>query len=193
MRLFVAAELPAGLRRHFASLQTELEGELPRVRWVRAEGIHLTLKFLGETKEALLGSIQEGLARCVREESPLRLLAGEAGLFPERGAPRLVWVPVGGDLDGARRLAVAIDREMVRLGFPAETRPFRPHLTLGRVKDRMTAGERSGLAKVAGRPGGAFPVDECILFESVLRPDGAVHTPLGRFPLLGPGRAEVGA
>lgn len=188
MRLFVATELPAVLREALASVQREMVAAPLPVRWVRPEGIHLTLKFLGEVQEARLTDIRTALRGSGEEITSFTLEAAGASVFPARGAPRLIWVEVRGDLPAAGRLAASIDAAMSRLGFPRETREFRPHLTLGRVKGTGRGDWRSSLERAAPRAAGAFQVNEHTLFESRLGPGGAVYTAIETFPL---GRAAV--
>ncbi|OLC56349.1 MAG: 2'-5' RNA ligase [Acidobacteria bacterium 13_1_40CM_4_69_4] len=189
MRLFVAAELPTGLREKFRTVQEALrQGPLP-VRWVRPEDIHLTLKFLGDAPEARVGEITGALRPAGGGIVPFRLEACGAVPFPDRGAPRLVWVEVRGELEAARRLAAAIDAVTASVGFPPEAREFRAHLTLGRVKGPGRGDWRTMLDRVAGQATGSFDVHEYVLFQSRLGHGGAVHTPVQRFPLGGDGGA----
>ena len=191
MRLFVAAELPPSLRLELAAVQEEMKSALLRVRWVRPEGIHLTLKFLGESGEARLDAIREALAGAGRGIAPFRLRACGAVAYPERGAPRLIWIETRGDLESARRLAHAIDAATARLGFAPESREFKAHLTLGRVQRSGrgpgpgTGDWRAALLRAGEQASGEFEVKEYVLFQSRLDPGGAVYTPLGRFTLGG--------
>ena len=117
MRLFVAADLPAALRGALASVQEEMAAASLPVRWVPPEGIHLTLKFLGEVGEERLPEIRAALRGAGEEIAPFALEAAGASVFPARGAPRLIWVEVRGDLDAARGLAASIDAALARLGL----------------------------------------------------------------------------
>jgi 2'-5' RNA ligase len=190
VRLFVAAELPFDLRERFVSLQEVLASAHLPVRWVRPEGIHLTLKFLGETEQPRLDGLKAVLREAGRDIRPFSLEAAGAVTFPERGAPRLIWVEVLGDLAAAQRLAGAIDAATSRIGFPSENREYRPHLTLGRVKGPGRGDWRLRVEQAGPRASGRFEVTEYVLFESRLGPGGAVYTSLERFAL---GRAAAGA
>ena len=195
MRLFVAAELPAGLRDRLGSVQESLRQAPLPVRWVRPEGIHLTLKFLGEAPQTRLGEITAALRAAGEGIAPFHLEACGAVPFPVRGTPRLVWVETRGDREAARRLAAAIDAATARIGFPAEAREYRAHLTLGRVKGPGRGEWRAMLERVAGQAAGPFDVREYVLFHSRPGPEGAVYTALQRFPLApdGAGGACPGA
>jgi 2'-5' RNA ligase len=183
VRLFVAADLPAELRRRFVSIQEDLASAPLPIRWVRPDGIHLTLKFLGEVGESRLAGIAAALREAGRDIEPFFLEAAGAAAFPDRGTPRLIWIEVRGNIAAARRLASAIDSAAARIGFPAETREFRPHLTLGRVKGAGHGDWRSILERAAGRATGGFEVSEHVLYESRLGPGGAIYAPIERFAL----------
>jgi 2'-5' RNA ligase len=183
MRLFVAAEIPESIRRGLEALRRDLEEAPLPVRWVRAEAVHVTLKFLGEAAPERERPIQESLAIAAGSSVPFELEAAGLGTFPERGAPRVVWVGLRGDLDAAARLQQAVEEALEPLGFPRETRVFRPHLTLGRVKGPGRGGWRARFETRAADAFGRFRVGECVLFQSHLGPDGAVYEARGRFPL----------
>jgi len=183
VRLFVAADLPTDLRGRLESLQRELrEAPLP-VRWARPDGIHLTLKFLGEVAGSRLEELTTAVAGAGRRVGPFRLETARAVPFPAGGTPRLIWVEVRGDIDQARTLAAAIDAASAPFGVPPETREFTPHLTLGRVKGPGREGWRDVLERAGGSGLGGFEVTEYVLFESRLDPGGAVYTAIRRFPL----------
>ncbi len=183
MRLFVAVDLPEDLRARLGGLQDELRPIPLPVRWVRPQGIHLTLKFLGEVAQERAPAIGEALRAVAGEHAPFTLSVAGVGVFPELGAPRVIWVGLGGDLPAAGRLQDAIDAALLRLGFAREKRPFRPHLTLGRVKGAGRGDWRPLLRRHAEASLGSFEAPECVLFESKLDSAGASYSPIGRFPL----------
>ena len=183
MRLFVAVDLPPDLRQGLAGLQDELKGMPLPVRWVRPEGIHLTLKFLGEIADVRLEEVRAALSEAGAGLRLFRLAAGRAVPFPARGAPRLIWVEVHGDVAAAGRLASAIDAATAGIGVPGETREFRPHLTLGRVKGPGRGDWREALGRASGPVADGFDVKEYVLFESRLGPGGSIYTARGRYPL----------
>ncbi len=189
MRLFVAADLNPEVRARLAGLQDELRGLPLRVSWARPEGIHLTLKFLGEVPPDRRAAIETALRPAGLGIPPFRLEAEGVGTFPERGLPRVIWVGLGGDTGAAERLQRSIERALEAVGFAPESRPFRPHLTLGRVKGAGDGDWRAVLRRSAGARAGRFEVREYMLFESRLGPGGAAYTALARFPLADGGEA----
>jgi 2'-5' RNA ligase len=183
VRLFVAADLPAEVRVRLGEIQDRLRPAAPSVRWVRPEGIHLTLKFLGEVAAVRRPGLEAALAGPAMGGTPFHLEASGVGLFPERGAPRIVWVGIRGEVETAAALRRAIDGATQPLGFEPEGREFRPHLTLGRVRGSGGGDWRAALERASIAEAGRFEVREFVLFESRLGPEGAAYTPLARFPL----------
>lgn len=181
MRLFIALHLPDHVRGALAAAQERLRRGNPPVRWTDATNIHLTLQFLGETGAALVPALVAGLADL--HVPPIRLTLSGLGAFPGLQRPRVIWAGVAGDLAALDRLRAAVFALTTPLGFAPETRPFTPHLTLGRLRDdarpeairALAAALRSAepppaLAWEAGRP---------ILYQSILKPEGAVYIALG--------------
>jgi 2'-5' RNA ligase len=191
VRLFLAAALPEVLRFTIADVLRDLKKASLPVRWARPEGMHLTFVFLGEVKSATEAALLEAIAPRVAPLPAFRLEARGLGAFPEHGRPRIVWAGVEGDLAAAARLKTALDEAVAPLGFTPEARPFRPHLTLGRVGSRpMRRDWRSALGPLAAESFGDIPVDDVRLIESQLLPDGARYQERAVFPLA---RAGAGA
>ena len=199
LRLFIAVELNPELRRALGQVQANLQRALPAgaVRWTRPDGIHLTLKFLGDTPEEQTPAIVAGMTAAAAGFDPCELQVAGFGAFPTPRQPRVLWVGLPDlprPLAGVQR---ALELHLARLGYPRETRPFNPHLTLGRVNDRGDAAGRQALSAALGRVQvgelGRVAVEEIVLFQSELRPDGAVYTALARAPLaVGRARSETG-
>jgi 2'-5' RNA ligase len=188
LRLFVACELPAEMKAALASLQEALrEKGAPRLRWVRPEGIHLTLKFLGAVPQEKVTAICEALAPTVQGIPPLALSLAEVGTFGDRRGPRVVWVGMEGNLEPLARLQQRVEKALEPLGFPPERRAFSPHLTLARVPDSMGSDERQPLRQLAKDievpPAPAVTIGELSLMRSILGPGGAVYERLAAFPL----------
>jgi 2'-5' RNA ligase len=178
VRLFVAAVLPDDLRRGLVALQERLASLPLPVRWTHPETMHLTLAFLGETSPAVAERIPAALAGAlVQGPPPFRLEARGCGTFPGHGKPRVVWVGLRGEIDAAVRLKQVVDRGLEPLGFRPEDRPFRPHLTLGRVAEGRMGNWREALRAEAETPLGSLEVTSLTLFESRLDPDRARHLP----------------
>ena len=183
MRLFVAADLPADLRARLATLQHDLRCLRSEVRWVRPEGIHLTFVFLGEVAADRLAPIRGALAAAIGEApAPFRLRAAGVGAFPDRGPLRVIWVGIEGD-DAAARLRNVLEEHLARCGYVAGERGFRPHLTLGRVRQERGREDRTLLERYRSIDLGEFPVDAVSLFESRLGPQGARYAALARLPM----------
>ena len=188
LRLFVAAELPssatAALREASADLRARTM--LP-LRWVRPEGIHLTLKFLGDVPPAQVPAVGGALEQAVTAHAPLTLELSGFGAFPARGSPRVVWTALSGDLDSLARLHQSVELAMSEMGFPPEDRPFTAHLTLARVGRALSSPQRAKLAQALEGPtagqGHAFRVEAVVLVQSTLLPAGAAYQELRRVPL----------
>ena len=187
LRLFVAVELDEDVRQALAALQAELRRRgLAELRWVRPEGVHLTLKFLGETPADKLPAIQEALAAAVAGIAPHRLRLGPLGTFGNRRGPQVLWVDLEGDAATLARLQRRIDEALAPLGFAREKREFAPHLTLARVRPQSARAAGRVCADVLPqmRPSEReVEVSEVSLMRSTLGPGGAVYERLATFPL----------
>ena len=191
LRLFVAIELPDEVRRNLKRTIKTLKaaGADRGLRWVRPEGIHVTLKFLGSTNEDDLAGITSGLREAAALHAPFDLRSGELGSFGGRRNLRVIWVGVGGDTEALGSLAADVERAMAKAGFSAEARPYAAHLTLARVREDTPPAEREVLHRIvteqAVAMGPVFHVSECALMESTLQRGGAVYRALATFPLAG--------
>lgn len=182
VRAFTAIELDERLRNKLGDLQDRLHGDVPPglVRWVRPEGIHLTLKFLGDVPAVQVPEIAQALQQACAKHAPFECAVSELGCFPNTTRPRVVWVGIqesGGVLAALQR---DVDRAVAALGFEPEQRRFHPHLTLGRVKSRdreaiAALGEYVSRARVKV---GTIQANAVHLMRSDLLPGGAVYTAL---------------
>ena len=184
LRTFIALPLPAQWIGTLEQVITELDyANSGGVRWVRPSGIHLTLKFLGPTDAALTPRIMDGLLENMDGALAPALSLSGLGTFPNRNNPRVIWAGVSGDMETLSDLQGRVETVAMSLGWAAERRPFRPHLTIGRVRDRISAGERRRL--VAAISNCAVPrlaswrPDAVRLYKSELTPRGAIYTNLG--------------
>lgn len=195
IRSFIAIDLPPDLKDKLRQTSERLSRESPpgSVRWTRIEGIHLTLKFLGDVPRTELPPIEAALAQICQAQAPFVFTAGELGCFPNVRRPRVVWVGVQEETGALAALQREIERALKPLGYPPEGRSFHPHLTLGRVKQQASRADVAQLGQVVA----ASDVGELArvqarslhLFRSDLRPSGAVYTSLAAFEL---GRRAVG-
>jgi 2'-5' RNA ligase len=176
MRAFVALEIDEALRERLGLLVEELRPRLRGATWVRAEGIHLTLRFLGAISEAQAAAMRAALARAAAACPPSDAPTTGLGTFPERGSPRVLWV---GLTVAAPILELQRECEAAAAaaGFPAERRAFAAHLTLARWRERAARPTLPDLEL------GAASLRVLSLMRSELRPGGAVYTPVARFPL----------
>jgi 2'-5' RNA ligase len=165
MRLFVALPLPpSALEEAGNLLRTLRELEWP-VRWVRDDGLHITLKFFGEVTSDRIEAIEEVVQFATAGMAPLELALSGGGAFPSSQRPRVLRLEVaaGADLE---LLQDRLERGGEQIGFAPEGRAFRPHITLGRVREghRLPAGAMSQLDGLP--PGAPFLADQVVLFES---------------------------
>lgn len=187
MRCFVAVALPETVRASLEGVQAALRKSFAGARWVRPEGIHLTLRFLGEIDEALVNALGEDLrVLAMRSGPPFSLAVGGVGFFPRRASPRVVWVGLRNPADDPGALArlaalqASIEETARRAGLSPETRAFHPHLTLARLDGRGTPFSDPGNL---GEDLGRLPVASVRLMRSVLKPSGAVYDVLQEHPL----------
>ena len=184
IRAFLAVEPPAEIRKEIGNIQNNLKRLCPfDICWVKPDGIHLTLKFFGNVSEADIVAISGVAERNTQTVAPLHFEVKKLGLFPSQKRPRVLWIGLGGDTSSLFALQGRMERGLEECGFPKEDRPFRAHLTLGRIK---APGETGALAKIMEDSGdctaGSFIADGLGIFKSDLMPRGAVYTKLAWFP-----------
>ncbi len=184
MRLFIAIELPESLKREIGNLQDRLKQGGAGANWTRPEGIHLTLKFLGEVEESRVAAIEAALAATCRGTGWLQLEVMGAGAFPNTKAPRVLWVGVRGETEKLQALQAAVENAMTALEFEPEERKFSPHLTLARIKfPNPRDNWQQRIAALGEVNLGGFKASAVSLMKSELRRDGAVYTEITRVDL----------
>ncbi len=173
MRLFVAINLPDDVRRGVWEAVEPLRAQPYPVRWVSAESLHLTLKFLGDTAPEREAEIVAAVEAAVLGANRFTLPVEGFGVFPSRGRPRVAWVGCAA-VPPLELLQDRVERELERLGFSVEGRPFRPHVTIGRVRRGAKPAALSGLAATLEdlRYNGEAPVDSLDLMQSTLTQGG---------------------
>ncbi len=180
MRAFIAIELPDSIRKALAQEQERFRAAAPDARWTRPEGIHLTLKFLGEISSDQEAQVKQALGRMERFEK-FTIRAQGFGFFPSAKRPRVFWAGLDAPPNLAR-LAEQVESAMASIGFQREDRPFNPHLTLARFKVPRAQPRLEALLKVQGPSHfGTFDVSEIFLWESRLLPAGAEYRKIASF------------
>lgn len=180
-RLFIAVELTSVARRYAAKALGIFKDGLPcGVRWARPEGVHLTLKFLGNVSKDAIPTIESGMRRAAEGICPFTLRVQGAGCFPSSKRPRVLWLGLQGELEPLLTVQSRLENSLEALGVDRETRRFRPHLTLGRVSGELYEGwaerVKETLQAVGAMESCDLPVDGLSLMESVLGKEGAVYT-----------------
>ena len=190
VRVFVALDLPAHAKEVLRETVQELADVLPSgIRWVDPSGIHLTLKFLGDVDAGRVEDLLSAMGTAARrfESCSLPLALSGLGVFPNAREPRVLWAGVKGDLEALGRLQTLVDKALNELGFALERRPFRPHLTLGRVRDQVSPVERKRIGEAMGQgrltDGPSWQAREIHLIRSTLTPRGAIYDSIGAKPL----------
>jgi 2'-5' RNA ligase len=182
IRSFVAVDLAAPVRHAVAELQSALARVKADVRWVRAEGLHVTLKFLGSVEAARLERVHEALAVAVADKPALHVRVRDLGAFPGWRRPRVVWVGLQGE--GLAELARSIDAALVALDFERERRAFTAHLTLGRVNSLRGWQRLEEVCKAHLDDNfGESEINAVTIYRSTLQRGGAVYTALWTIPL----------
>ncbi|HPB69393.1 MAG: RNA 2',3'-cyclic phosphodiesterase [Syntrophales bacterium] len=187
LRAFLAVEPPAAVRGEIAAIQERLKKTVRGViRWVRPAEIHLTLKFFGNIPPPAVDRISEAVAARTVGVAPFDLTVRTVGVFPDLNRPRVVWLGMAGEVERLLVLQTSLERAFGVLGFPREERPFRAHLTLGRIKTPKGLVGLARAVEIGERAtAGLFRADHLVLFRSELTPQGAVYARLAAFPLRG--------
>jgi len=179
MRLFVALDIPVEVRERLAEYMERVRLLAPKARWARVEGLHVTLKFIGQTSDARVEELKGALASIKATFFPVRF-AG-VGFFPNPKAARVFWAGVDG-YDSLPHLASTIDSALEKLGFPRETKPYHPHLTLARTSSRPLS-ELQPLLDDPPPQFGTMTAREFFLYQSQPQRGGSKYTKLERFAL----------
>ncbi len=183
MRLFVALQIPPAVRKSLAEFLATLRALSSQPRWVRAENLHVTLKFIGEVQAEKLGDIRVALS-AVHSDRLVTLDFRGLGFFPNEKRPRVFWAGIEAS-PNLQTLANDIDRALEKLGIPPEKRPFSAHLTLARFEPPgLPEKLRVAIQENAKREFGSVAAEEFLLIESKLKPSGAEYTTLESFPFV---------
>ena len=189
IRSFIALPIPDPVRDVLqGTIKTLDDGIGERIRWVRPEGIHLTLKFMGDIDLKVINELVSLLPAVTNEFAPFELTMAELGCFPNNRRPRVLWAGVKGNLSTLRDLHIAIDSLVGNVGLPREQRGFSPHLTLGRVNRNLSENHIrhiGELIKTTNLPDNPSWINQTIdLMRTELDPAGSRHYLVKSFPLL---------
>lgn len=190
-RLFIALEPPPTVRRRLVAIQAEMKRLAGRnaddVRWVGPDNLHLTLQFLGAVPEARVDDVKAAIATVAKGAEVLHLELRGAGAFPHGRKPRVLWAGLSGDVGRLAALATDIGGALAPLGFPPETRPFSPHITLGRSRDPRGAPRlAAAVAGTSDASGASWRATEVELVQSHLSPAGSRYETIARAALGAP-------
>jgi 2'-5' RNA ligase len=183
IRAFIAIDLSQGILERIDQMSLDLRSRLEKVpvRWVPAENIHLTLKFLGNVSTANLEMLKEIMGNVGSNHHECDISVGGIGAFPKTHNPRVIWVGMEVPQE-LISLQHNIEIETARLGYSREHRPFSPHLTFGRVSRNASSQDVRAIAEILDsyKVGflGATRISSVYLYRSDLKPDGAVYTPI---------------
>lgn len=189
MRTFIAIPITEEVHKKLWDLENQLKPVAGNsIRWVNPEIIHLTLKFLGEVKPQRIDLVSKAIHEISKEFACFSFEVKEMGVFPAWNRPRVFWA----GLSAPRilfDLQKQVDKTTAELGIPSEGRPFNPHLTLGRVNEplnpQLVAALKERMGSYQENSFGIVPVDQVVLYQSILQPGGPVYKPLSIHKLTG--------
>jgi 2'-5' RNA ligase len=185
VRLFIAVEidpsLVATLAEFAATLRRRAQTMAPaaRINWVSAEQLHVTSRFIGEVDDKRAAVIAGALLADLPLD-PFDVVVEGAGAFPERGSPRVLWAGISAGVAELGGLEAEVSRRLMQCGIPREDRPYRPHVTLARVREPAGLRTPALFETLAQRRFGTTRVEAITLFQSRTSPKGAIYTPLHR-------------
>jgi RNA 2',3'-cyclic 3'-phosphodiesterase len=184
-RLFFAVELPRALKARVGEHIKRLRDAFPHVRasWEKPEKIHITLKFIGEVEASRVEELSRAAERAAATVEPFELTITAPGAFPPHGPPRVLWLGVEDPSGQLSKLQRALEDEASRAGFPREPRPFKPHLTLARVRAPQGARELAAAHRETPFEPQSFNVSELFLMRSELGPGGSRYTRVSNYSL----------
>ncbi len=187
MRVFVALDIPDEVRRKISEFRAGLEAVCPQARWARVDGMHVTLKFIGEVPPPKVEQINAALA-AIRSAARVEMNFRGAGYFPDERHARVFWIGIAGTAN-LGELAAAIEQRLEPLGIAREQRAFHPHLTLARFKSREGLEQLREAVKAYGAlEFGATRAAELYLYQSKLERGGAEYTRIATLPFVGDAR-----
>ena len=183
--MFVAIELGPKARAAMTRCQERLarRDRQRAVRWTREDHLHLTVRFLGEVPDADVVNVSTAVSEGLAGVSPFAMRVISVGCFPPDGRVRIVWVGLREDSGELVKLAKSLDVEFAALGFPSESRPFHPHVTIGRVKEDRSGGDLRGAIEARTIDEVVQPVDRVVILSSVLERGGPTYSVVSAHPI----------
>lgn len=152
-------------------------------RFVPAQNLHVTLRFLGAIPGAQLSAVYQACRRGSGDTPPLHLAISGVGVFPNWRRPSVLWAGIAGDIPALQQLAARLDTELVAAGFPPADKPFQPHITFARCKDHHLLPQAEILQAVNRVPPAEWKAEETVVYQSVLHSQGPTYTALARVKL----------
>jgi 2'-5' RNA ligase len=178
VRSFIALELRPEIQQELGRIQAELKKADADVKWVKPEGIHLTLRFLGSVSLELIEEIKKLLDQLAKGHKPFALKISGLGAFPKVEHPRVIWVGIEQGKEQSLQLAKELEQGLIKHGFLPEKRSFKPHLTLGRVRSSRKREQLKQLLQSVAVSNQSMQAETLVLFKSTLTPQGAIYQPL---------------
>ena len=184
IRTFFAIPLPGHVKRFLSHLQSELGSAPLTAAWPDPDRFHLTVRFLGPTRQEMLLPIQSAMMDLAGAYPDLTLMAGGMGVFPNIRKARVVWTGIQGQTRRLTSLVAALDKKLQSIGIPGQPRPYCPHITLARIKKPVRQQVLASLIRHGENQGfSTFTAHRLVFFKSRLGAEGAVHTPLFQIKL----------
>ena len=186
LRAFIAVPMPDAVTAFLKDVQTRLRANRLNIRWVPAQNVHLTLKFLGDIDPSMVPEIAVRMDTAAGTMRPFSIAPGGVGIFPNFRQARVVWVGLTGDIDRLHQLHEALSIGLEEAGFAREKRAYRAHLTVGRTRQRIPAQDLIAmLAPLQDAVSDPFKADRLALYQSTLKPAGAQYDRLHTSTLAG--------
>ena len=187
VRAFAAVKLESAVLDTISSLSTQVRKQLTSrtIRWVKTEQIHLTLRFYGNISSAEIPELIKALHPISTRTGALTLRLGKLGCFPDFQNPRIVWLGLNGDITQLQHIHHQVVALSSNFGEPADSKEFKPHLTIARIKDAPRKEAQiigDYLRSYSVNISGEWIVNRIYLIQSVLTPQGPIYTDLGCIP-----------
>jgi 2'-5' RNA ligase len=185
-RTFIALTLNESVQQALADIQNHLRAANEDIKWVKPSHIHLTLKFLGELKSRRLKDVLKAFPSLYPQQSPFSIQITHLGTFPPSRQPRIIWAGVDEkNAEKIQQLAAVTETGLTKIGFPKETRTFQAHVTLGRIRSGHHLNQLVAAIQSFVFPQTPIiqPIQQVVLFKSILTPQGPIYDPLATIDL----------